>query len=132
MQKWVIRGISALVLATTPAMAASPAETLAKDSYQFLVSHESLLDGAIRSGQKDDYKRFIWNPTMEFFRRWPSLGDAEYDRYRRCQFALDSFRVYSEDQFNAAGKLQKTALSAKDYFEQKDLCKRAIAKIRKK
>lgn len=113
---------------TIAAVAATPAEQLAKDSYSFVHSKESMLDGAIKSGTKDDYNRFIYQPTVALFQKWPKPGDVEFDKARRCQFALDAFRVYSEDQFNARGQLPKTAPSAKNYFDQKAQCKALLGK----
>lgn len=115
---------AAIAIFSQAAVAASPAEQLAIDSYRHMVSHESLLEGAIRSGDKRDFERFILRPTMDQMQRWPKMGDPAYDKYRRCQFALDGFRLYSEDQFQARGQLPKE--KAKDYFEQKVQCKQVL------
>lgn len=108
-----------------PAISSS-GEQLAVTTYQHLVSHESLLDGAIRSGDQRDFDRFIMRPTMALQDRWPKLGNPEYDKFFRCYFALDEFRLYSEDQFRAKGKLPKGSSQAKSYFAQKSLCKQAL------
>lgn len=115
-------------LCVAPAMAATPAEQLAKDSYSYLIGKESMLDGAIRSGSMDDFNRFIYQPTVDMMQRWPKVGDAAYDKQRRCHFALDAFRIYSEDQFKAGGKLTKDTGSFKAYLEQKAECKASLPK----
>lgn len=120
-----------LLLALTvyqSAFAASQAEQLAIDSYRHLESHEALLDGAIRSGDRRDFERFIARPTQQIIERWPRMGDPSFDKFIRCRFALDGFRVYSEDQFKAGGRLNKTSGQSKDYFEQKAECKKVLAK----
>ena len=126
MRKGLLFGL--LTMVWVPAMAATPAEQLAKDSYSYLVAKESMLDGAIRSGSKDDYNRFIYQPTVDMMQRWPKPGDAAFDALRRCQFALEAFRVYSEDQFKAGGILPKASQTSKDYFDQKAQCKAALPK----
>lgn len=126
-RRWGICAL--LVMVTLPFLsnaASSEAENLAIESYRHLVSYESLLDGAIRSGDRRDYQRFIEKPTRDMAARWPQLGNKEFDRYMRCAFALHAFVNYSEDQFKAAGKLPKDFVSAKDYFEQKNLCKKSL------
>lgn len=123
MKGCAIAGITIAILAQT-AVAASPAEQLAVDTYRHLVSYESLLDGAIRSGDKRDFDRFIQRPTVELMQRWPRLGDPAYDKFIACYFALDGFRLYSEDQFQARGQLPKA--KAKDYFERKGQCRQAL------
>lgn len=120
--------LAALVVSQS-VMAASPPEQLAIETYRHLESHEALLDGAIRSGDRRDFERFIARPTQQLLERWPRMGDPAFDKFARCRFALDGFRVYAEDQFMARGQLTKDSnSSARDYFEQKDKCKNALAK----
>jgi len=117
--------LAALVVSQS-VMAASPPEQLAIETYRHLVSSEDLLQGAIRSGDKNDYQRFIWKPAVEMMRRWPEMGDPAFDKYARCRLAISQYLNYSEGQFNAAGKLPKSAMSSKDYFDQKKQCEKAL------
>lgn len=120
LRMWMMLSCAAFAM---HAHAASPAEQLAVDTYKHLVSQESMLDGAVRSGDRNDFARFIWRPTSALIDKWPPMSVEGFDRFRRCQFAIIAFRTWSEDYFNAGGALPKTALSAKDYFEQKRQCK---------
>lgn len=119
-----------LAMVSLPALAA-PApmkpKDLAKETADMIVSMESMLQGSIRSGDKDDLYRFVEKPVVDQMHKWPPVGTKGYDDYARCYFALDSFRVYAQDQFNARGNLPKTSLSLKDYLVQKKLC---FAKIK--
>lgn len=117
--------LAALVVSQS-VMAASQPEQLAIETYRHLESHEALLDGAIRSGDRRDFERFISRPTQQLLERWPRLGDPAFDKFLRCRFALDGFRVYSEDQFNARGSLLRDMGSAFDYFDQKKKCEIAL------
>ena len=102
---------------------------LAVESYRFLQSYESLLDGAIKSGDPVDYNRFIFTPTLEQFRKWPRLGtDKVYDKYYMCHMALDDFRIYSDEQFHAGGALPKSALSFRKYAKKKKQCRASLGK----
>lgn len=90
---------------------------------------ESMLDGSIKSGSKEDFNRFTYQPTVSMMQKWPKLGESvSHDKYIRCYFAVTAFRVYSEDQFKAGGRLPKSSTISKDYFEQKKLCKAALPK----
>lgn len=119
-----------LTIATLAVLAgnawAAPADDLAIETYRHLVSSESLLQGAIRSGDPNDYKRFIWKPASDMMHRWPPMGDPVFDKYARCRFAIVQYLTYSEDQFKAVGQLPKTSLTSKDYFEQRGECKKAL------
>lgn len=95
---------------------------LAKETADMIVSMESMLQGSIRSGDKADFYRFVEKPVVDQMHKWPPVGTNGYDDYARCYFALDSFRVYAQDQFAARGMLPKSALSFKDYLGQKKLC----------
>ena len=95
---------------------------LAVESYKFIEANELKLQGAITSGSKADFDRFIWTPTLEQFRKWPDIANDQYSKYRPCQFALDSFRVYSEDQFKASGKLDKKNPQFSDFISRKREC----------
>jgi hypothetical protein len=95
---------------------------LAVESYKFIETSEMKLQGAINGGSKADYDRFIWKPTLEQFEKWPSMEKEQYNKYRPCQFALDSFRVYSEDQFKASGKLDKKHPQYRDFMTRKREC----------
>ena len=120
----IVAGLS--LIASSLSYAATPAEQLAIDSYRHLVAKESQLDGAIRSGERADLEHFILGPTRDLALRWPPLGDAEHDRYRRCQFALNSFVIFAGDQYAARGKLPPSSPAKMDYFAQKESCRKAI------
>lgn len=109
------------VVATTAHAEQSP-QDLAIESYKFLESYEAMLQGAINSGSKADFDRFIWQPAIVQLKKWPAMTNEIHAKYRACQWALDSFRVYSEDQFKAAGKLEKTHPQYRDYFKRKREC----------
>lgn len=114
-----------LVVASLPAMEAHAApkpKDLAKETTDMIVSMESMLQGSIRSGDKADFYRFVEKPVVDQLHKWPPVGTKGYDDFARCYFALDSFRVYAQDQFAARGKLPKSAPSFKDYLGQKKLC----------
>ncbi|MER2603040.1 MAG: hypothetical protein ABTR27_11835, partial [Candidatus Competibacter phosphatis] len=70
MKRLLFVGLLSVGVLPSFAIAVSPAEQLAIDSYRHLVSYESLLDGAIRSGDKRDFERFIEKPTREIASRW--------------------------------------------------------------
>ncbi|WP_431798057.1 hypothetical protein SGO26_30190 (plasmid) [Cupriavidus metallidurans] len=95
---------------------------LAIESYKFLQTTEMMLQGAINGGSKADYQRFIWKPTLDQFQKWPPLTEEAYGKYRPCQFAVDAFRVYSEEQFKARGTMDKNRPYYKDYFARKQEC----------
>lgn len=121
MQKLVVL----LAMVSLPALAAtSPMkpQDLAKETADMIVSMESMLQGAIRSGDKADLYRFVEKPVVDQLHKWPPVGTKGYDDYARCYFALDSFRLYAQDQFDARGKLSKSAPSFKDYLTQKKQC----------
>lgn len=115
-----------LALMSGPVLAAGSGEQLALETYRHLVGSESMLDGAIRSGDRNDYNRFIRQPAADVLKRWPALGDPSIDAYARCRFAVAEYLNYSDDQFKAGGKLPKSADSSKTYFEQKAACKKAL------
>lgn len=100
---------------------------LAKETADMIVSMESMLQGSIRSGDKADFYRFVEKPVVDQMHKWPPVGTNGYDDYARCYFALDAFRVYAGDQFNASGKLPKSSPTYKDYIGQKKQC---FAKIK--
>lgn len=114
-----------LAMVSLPVLAA-PApmkpKDLAKETADMIISMESMLQGSIRSGDKADFYRFVEKPVVDQMHKWPPVGTKGYDDYARCYFALDSFRVFAQDQFNARGLLSKTSLSFKDYLAQKKLC----------
>lgn len=113
-------------LLSVPAWAADPARQLAAESLAFVGRMEALLDGAIRSGDPADFKRFVGQPTLAQMQRWPKIGDAAHDRYRRCFFAVDAFRVYADVSFENGSRADAQSRTAKDYAEQKVLCKQAV------
>lgn len=123
MMRWLL--LLAAVL-SGPSIAADSGEQLAIDTYRHLVSSESLLDGAINSGARNDYTRFIWRPTVDVMQRWPAVGDPSIDKFARCRLAVSEYLNYSDDQFTAGGKLPKTAASAKSYFSNKAACKNLL------
>jgi hypothetical protein len=109
--------VAALMLIATPVFAVAPLMKplpLAKETADLIKSMESMLEGSIRSGDKNDFYRFVEKPVMDQMQKWPQVGTAGYDDYARCYFALDSFRVYAQDQFKARGALQqaRAALAA--------------------
>lgn len=103
------------------------AEKLAVETYNHLVSYEGRLDAAIRSGDRDRFYRFVMNPTVDMRSRWPVPFEGDdYRKYARCYYALDGFRIYSEDQYKARGQMPKDNITARDYFDQKAQCKKAL------
>lgn len=100
---------------------------LAKETADKIISLESMLQGSIRSGDKADFYRFVEKPIVDQMQKWPSVGTKGYDEYARCYFAIDTFRVYAQDQFKARGKLDKSSISMRDYLNQKKQC---FAKIK--
>lgn len=120
-----IAALSAAFFISTVVAAENP-EKLAIESYRHLVSAESLLDGAVRSGDRRDYIRFIWAPTTALIDRWPSPSTPGLDKHHRCHFALLSFRTWSDDHFSARGRLPGSSPSAKDYFDQRRLCRESL------
>lgn len=120
--------LTALLLAmcATSVNAQQSPVDLAVESYKFIVSYESMLQGAINSGSKADYNRFIWKPALEQFQKWPPLSNEVFAKYRACQWAVDSFRVYSQDQFNAGGKLDKAHSQYRDFIGRKRDCASAL------
>lgn len=95
---------------------------LAIETYKAINSYESMLQGAINSNSKENYNRFIWQPTITQFQKWPPTTDTNFNKYRSCQWAIDSFRVYSQDQFYAAGKLGESTPSYRDFINRKREC----------
>lgn len=117
--------VAALMLIATPVFAAAPLMKplpLAKETADMIKSMESMLEGSIRSGDKRDFERFVEQPVWNQMQKWPQVGTAGYDDYARCYFALDSFRIYAQDQFKARGALPKSSVTYKDYLSQKKLC----------
>jgi hypothetical protein len=95
---------------------------LAIETYKFLETNELKLQSAINGGSKADYDKFIWMPTLEQLRKWPKLDNEAYSKYTSCRLAVDSFRVYSEDQFKVGGKMDKSRPFYRDYFGKKKEC----------
>lgn len=120
--KWIVFMFAALASSSW----AGPADDLAIETYRHLVSSESLLQGAINSGNPDKYRQFIWKPAVNMMQRWPAVGDPTFDKYFRCRSAVIQYVNYSEEQFKAAGQLPKNSSSLKDYFEQRSQCKKAL------
>lgn len=122
------RLVYVLLIASFTCMAdQKSAEKLAVETYNHLVSYEGRLDAAIRSGDKDKFYRFVVNPMMDIRSRWPVPFEGdEYRKFVRCYYALDSFRLYSEERFKAGGHLSESNVTARDYFNQKALCKKSI------
>lgn len=112
----------AFVLCAAPVYAEQSPVELAIETYKFIDTYESMLQGAINSGSKADYNRFIWQPTLAQIEKWPPLERTTFDKYRACQWAVDSFRVYSQDQFDAAGKMDKTRPHYREFVTRKREC----------
>lgn len=100
-------GLITAALCMAPAYAEQSPVDLAIQPYEFIDSYEAMLQGAINSASKADYNRFIWQPTLAQFQKWPPLEKTAFDIYRACQWAVNSFLVYSQDQFESAGKIDK-------------------------
>lgn len=113
-------------LFTVTAFADEAPKALAISTLETIERLNDLLPGAIRSGDSGDFSRFIEHPVIEKFNEWPSLENEQYNGYRRCQFALDAFRIYAGDQFKALGRLPDSATVTKDFLDQKRRCARAI------
>lgn len=111
---------------SAPAFGADAARQLAVDSLAFVGRMDAMLDGAIRSGSRADFDRFVAKPTVAQMQLWPAMGDAAHDRYRRCYFTVDAFRNYAEDSFRSGARIDAVALTAKDYAEQKALCRKTV------
>lgn len=109
-----------------PAAGADRPRQLAVESIEFINQMEAMLDGAIRSGSPDDYNRFVFKPTLAQMTKWPPLSDESYLRYRRCQFAVDAFRNYADASFKEGARLEADSLTARDFAEQRSLCKQSI------
>lgn len=120
--------LAAYTLLAGTASAADPGLDLAKSTDKFMSRHEKLLARVATQGDQDAYVKEIHRPATAELHRWPSMGDDRIDRYRFCAFALAQFINYADDQFKAGGRLPKTALSARDYFEQRRRCRSAIGK----
>lgn len=50
------------------------------------------------------------------------MDNQAFDKYRPFQFAVNAFRVYSEDQFNATGKMDKNRPAYKEYLAKNKEC----------
>lgn len=121
MKKSVFSALT-LVLSVTAQAQQKPVD-LAVETYKFMETGEMKLQGAVNGRVSEgDYNRFIWQPALDQFHQWPSLGNEAFSKYRPCQFAVDAFRVYSEDQFGASGQMDKNRPSYKDYFSKKKEC----------
>lgn len=125
MKEWCVLWTAVVVLPVAAGAVEAP-KALAISTLEKIERLNDLLPGAIRSGDKADLWRFIEQPAMAKFDEWPPMADERYAGYRRCQFAIDSFRIYAGDQFKARGQLLDTEPAAKDFLEQKRLCVRAI------
>ena len=123
----VVLAVSLAALVSHPVLADDAARQLARDSLSFVGRMDALLDGAIRSGDRGDFDRFVFKPTVAQMERWPKAGtDGTYDAFRRCFFALDAFRTYAQNSFSGAARLDAKSPTAKDYAEQKKLCSAAV------
>jgi hypothetical protein len=109
-------------------MAGDVGRALGTETYRFLERSESLLGRAAAQMDRDAYAREVQRPASAMAQKWPPMGDESIDRYRRCQMAVNAFMNYADDQFKAGGKLPKTTLAAKDYFEQKRQCKASLGR----
>lgn len=114
------------VALSLPAAGADSPRRLAEESLVFIGRMEAMLDGAIRSGSPADYDRFVAQPTLAQLAKWPPPGDESYLRYRRCQFAVDAFRVYADESFKDGARIDAGRPPARDFAEQRALCKQSI------
>lgn len=108
------------------ALAAPKPRALAQESLDFVNRMEAMLQGSIRSGDRADLYRFVEKPTIDMMNKWPATGTAGYIDFARCQFALQDFRTYAQDQFAAGGRLPKSSPSYKDLLNSKRQCAAAL------
>ncbi|OHX20421.1 hypothetical protein [Chromobacterium sphagni] len=125
--KYLSLAVLALPL-SSPLMAApkSKPKALAQETLQFINDMEANLQIAIRIGDKYAFYDYIEKPTLAMADKWPAVGSKGYDDYVRCQFAVQDFRVYAQDQFKAKGMLPKNTPTTKEYLRNKRECQAAL------
>lgn len=121
MKKLLVIGV---LLLSAQAMAQNGKE-LAQESMKTIESLETMLPAALTS-TKADLDRFIIKPARDQALKWPAMGNPAVDKYRRCEFALQDFQIWAQDQYRAGGKLPKDSPSAKAYSDSKKQCKSSL------
>ncbi|MGC0154017.1 hypothetical protein ACPRNU_16280 [Chromobacterium vaccinii] len=121
--KQLLLVVLALIL-SAPLMAAPKAKpkALAQETLQFINDMETNLQITIRNGDKHDFYNYIEKPTLAMADKWPATGTKGYVDYARCQFAVQDFRIYAQDQFKAKGMLPKNTPTTKEYLRNKHEC----------
>lgn len=124
--KWIAVFLS--INASSFAWSGDSGLELATETYRFLERGEALLSRVAAQSDRDAYAHEVWRPSQAIAQKWPPMGNEAVDRFRRCQFAMNAFLNYADDQFKAGGRLPKSTFSAKDYFDQKRQCKASLGK----
>lgn len=115
------RSIIVLLTLSFPLVAAATPKPkqLAQDAVAFIKHMEYRLGRVIGEGNKVAFTKNVETPTRELVEKYPFTA---YGDYPRCQFMLDDFRIYAQDQFAAGGTLPKSAPSYKQYLGSKRQC----------